>query len=201
MLRKFTGAVTWLACVAVLASACASQKEPARAAINEAEAALQSIAPDAQKYAPDQYQAVADELASAKASYDKGDYKAALATARGLPARINDVGAATTSAKNAAMEQLKNEWNTLSAEVPQMLEAIESRVTTLSKSRKLPKNVDQASFDSAKSGLETMKQDWAAATQASGAGNFEEAVARVKAAQQKGTEILALLKMQQPPPA
>jgi hypothetical protein len=43
-----------------------------------------------------------------------------------------------------------------------------------------------------------MKQDWDAATRASAEGNVEEAVARVKSAQQKGNEVLALLKMQPP---
>ena len=41
-----------------------------------------------------------------------------------------------------------------------------------------------------------MKQEWTAATEASAAGNVEEAVAKVKSAQQKGNEVLGLLKMQ-----
>jgi hypothetical protein len=196
MQRKFLHTAAWLASVLLLASACANYKEPAQAAISEAEAALQNIAADAQKYAPDQYQAVADQLASAKATFAKGDYKAALSAARDLPAKVTELGATVTKAKDAAVAGLKDEWNSLSADVPQMLEAIQSRVDMLSKSRKLPKNIDQASFDAAKSGLETMKQSWTQATQASAAGNVEEAVAAVKAAKEKGTEILGLLKMQ-----
>ena len=198
MQRKFLQTAAWLAMALLLASACANYKEPAQAAISEAEAALQDIAADAQKYAPEQYQAVADQLASAKATFDKGDYKAALAAARDLPGKVTELGATVTKAKDAALAGMKDEWNTLSADVPQMLEAIQSRVDMLSKSRKLPKNIDQASFDAAKSGLETMKQNWTAATQASAAGNVEEAVASVKAARQKGTEILGLLGMQAP---
>jgi hypothetical protein len=200
MQRKFLHTAAALAVALLFASACANYKEPAQAAINEAETSLQNIAVDAQKYAPDQYRAIAGRLESAKATFAKGDYKAALAGARDLPAKVAELAAATTAAKDQAVAALTDEWNALSADVPKMVEAIQSRVDMLSKSRKLPKNIDKASFDAAKSGLESMKQDWTAATQASATGNVEEAVARVKSAQQKGNEVLGLLKMQPPSP-
>lgn len=200
MQRKFLHTAAALAILLLFASACANYREPAQAAINEAGTALQNIAADAQKYAPDQYRAVADQLESAKSTFAKGDYKAALAAARDLPGKVTELASTTTAAKDQAVAALKDEWNSLSGDIPQMVEAIQSRVDMLSKSRKLPKNIDQASFDAAKSGLESMKQDWTAATQASGAGNVEEAVARVKSAQQKGNEVLGLLKMQPPSP-
>jgi hypothetical protein len=199
MQRKFLPAAAALVIALLFASACANYKEPAQQAISQAETALQAIAADAQKYAPDAYREVSDALASAKAAFDKGDHKAALAAARDLPGRVNELGTQVTQAKDAALAGLTAEWNAASGEVPQMVEAIQSRVDMLSKSRKLPKNIDQASFDAAKSGLESMKQDWTAATQASAAGNVEEAVARVKSAQQKGNEVLGLLKMQPAP--
>jgi hypothetical protein len=196
MQRKFLHTAAALAVAVLFASACANYKEPAQAAINEAETSLQNIAVDAQKYAPDQYRAIADQLEAAKATFAKGDYKAALAGARDLPAKVAELAATTTAAKDQAVAAMTDEWNALSADVPKMVEAIQSRVDMLSKSRKLPKNIDKASFDAAKSGLESMKQEWTAATQASASGNVEEAVARVKAAQQKGNEVLGLLKMQ-----
>jgi hypothetical protein len=195
MQGKLLSTAASLAMALLFASACANYKEPAQAAISQAEAALQDIAADAQKYVPDQYQAVSEALTSAKGAFDKGDYKAALAAARDLPGKVTELGAATTKAKDEALAGMKEEWNTLSADVPQMLEAIQSRVDMLSKSSKLPKNIDKASFDSAKAGLETLKQNWTAATQASAAGNVEEAVAQVRAAKEKGTEVLGLLGM------
>jgi hypothetical protein len=200
MQRKFLHTAAALAILLLVASACANYKEPAQAAINEADTALQNIAADAQKYAPDQYRAVADQLESAKSTFAKGDYKAALAAARDLPGKVTELASTTTAAKDQAVAALKDEWNSLSGDIPQMVEAIQSRVDMLSKSRKLPKNIDQASFDAAKSGLDSMKRDWTAATQASAAGNVEEAVARVRSAQQKGNEVLGLLKMQPPSP-
>ena len=46
-----------------------------------------------------------------------------------------------------------HEWEALSEEVPKMVKAIESRVDTLSGSRKLPKDVNKEAFEAAKAAL------------------------------------------------
>lgn len=195
---KIVRNATVIAFMALVAIACASSKEPAQAAIAEAESALQGIANDAQKYVPDQYREAEATLAAARAEFDQRDYKAALAHARELSTKITAVGAAAAAAKNEALARLGSEWNALSADVPQMVQAIESRVSMLSKSRQLPKNIDQASFDAAKTGLDAMKQTWTAATQAFAGGNLDDAVAKAKAVQQQGMEVLGKLGMQKP---
>ena len=52
---------------------CAGQKEPAEKALASAQAALATIHDAAQKYAPDQLQAVETQLAGMKDSLAKGD--------------------------------------------------------------------------------------------------------------------------------
>ena len=49
-----------------------------------------------------------------------------------------------------------------------MVEAIQSRVDILGKSRKLPKNVTAEGFQTAKDGLDSMKSAWGEATASSG---------------------------------
>jgi hypothetical protein len=93
--------------------------------------------------------------------------------------------------KAAATEQ----WNSLSADVPKMVAAIQSRVDILGQSRKLPKNVSQAAFDSAKSGLEYMKSTWAEATSAFSSGDAASAVDKANAVKLKGNEVLQALGM------
>jgi len=44
----------------------------------------------------------------------------------------------TVAAKKTEMEAASQEWTTLAADLPKMVEAIQSRVDMLSKSRKLP---------------------------------------------------------------
>ena len=85
----------------------------------------------------------------------------------------------------AAIASLTDSWNSMSADLPNMVNAIQSRVDTLSKSKKLPKNLDQASFDAAKTGLDDMKSTWSAATQSFNSGNVEDAVAKAKQVQRE----------------
>jgi len=67
---------------------CAGQKEPAEKALARAQSALGAIHDAAQKYAPDELQVVETQLAGAKDSLAKGDYKGVLAAAPALTAAI-----------------------------------------------------------------------------------------------------------------
>jgi hypothetical protein len=68
-------------------------------------------------------------------------------------------------------------------------------VDILSKSKKLPKNVNQAAFDSAKSGLDSMKAAWAEATTAFSAGDAVAAAEKARQVKAQGAEVLKLLGM------
>jgi len=188
----------WLTglCAAVLIIAgCANLKEPATQAVASAESSLAALKDDAAKYAPDALASVEGEVAALKASLDKKDYKAVMASAPKVTTSITSLKD-TVAAKKAEMEAaLASQWTSLSADLPKMVEAIQSRVDTLSKSRKLPKNVDKAAFDAAKSGLESMKAAWAQAMSASSSGNIADAVAKGQAVKDKGTEIMNQLGM------
>ena len=159
-----------LAFVALLASACTNYKEPAQTAISQAETALDAISVDAQKYLPDKYQQTQAAIDAAKATYSKGDYKNALAAAKELPTQVSALATEVAAAKQSAIASLTESWNSLSSDLPNMINAIQSRVDTLSKSKKLPKDIDQASFDAAKTGLDDMKSTWSAATQSRAVG-------------------------------
>src|SRR5262245_21795964 len=118
--------LVWCA-VAVLA-ACTNYKEPAQAAISAAETAIQGIAADAEKYVPDEFKGLQDKLAAAKASFDKGEHKQALEAAKALPAEVDRAAADATAKKKEVMDAMSAEWATLTADVPQMVAAISSRV-------------------------------------------------------------------------
>jgi hypothetical protein len=178
----------WIA-VAVLA-ACTNYKEPAQAAITQAETSMEGIAADAQKYKPEEFKALEDKLAAAKASFDKGDHKEALEAAKVLPAEIDRVSADVAAKKKEVMDEMSAEWGKLSADVPQMVAAISSRVEVLSKSKKPPKG-----FEEARTGLESLKTLWSEATAAATAGNYDEAVAKGRTAQANGKEIMGQLGM------
>jgi hypothetical protein len=187
------------ACAALLlAAGCASQKEPATKAIADAEAALAGFRDDAAKYLPDDLQSVEGTIASLKDNLQKGDYKAILAAAPELTSKLNalkDAAASKKAEMEAAIEKAKSDWTGFAADLPNMVSAIQSRVDILSKSKKLPKNLDAASFDAAKSGLATMKSTWDEAMAAFGSGNALDAAAKAQQVKDKGNEVMQLLGM------
>jgi hypothetical protein len=194
MKRKSLWLTTLCAAVLVIA-ACANLKEPATQAVASAEASLAALKDEAAKYAPDALTPVEAEVAAMKDSLAKKDYKTVMASGPKVTASIAALKD-TIAAKKAEMEAaLASQWTALSADLPKMVEAIQSRVDTLSKSRKLPKNVDKAAFEAAKSGLESLKATWAEATSASSSGNIADAVAKAQAVKDKGTEIMSQLGM------
>ena len=189
--RILSGAL--VASLLVLA-ACAGQKGPATTAMTAAESALASIKDDAAKYLPEELKGAEGTLASLKNSLEKGDYKAVLAGAPALMGNLDtlktQVGAKLEEAKVAATE-----WAGYATDLPKMVEAIQSRVTTLASAKKLPSGLNAAAVDTAKTGLESMKSTWADATAAFTGGNAIDAVAKAKAVKAKGEEVLKLLGM------
>ena len=168
----------------LLAVGCANQKEPATKAVADAEATLATFRDEASRYASTELQSAEAAIASLKASLDKGDYKAVVAGAPALSTQLESLRTTVTDKKaeaEAANEAAKANWAPLSADVPKMVEAIQSRVDILSKSKKLPKGLAAATFDSAKASFEEMKATWQATT-AAAAGNAVEAVSQGEAA-------------------
>ncbi len=183
---------------AVLVVGCANQKAPAEQAVAGAETALAAVRDDAQKYVPDQLQAVDSQLAALKDSLTKGDYKAVLTGAPTLNSAISSLKDAADAKKadaEAALAKAKDAWGPLNAEVPKMVEAIQSRITALSKSHHLPKGVTKDGLAAAKSGVDSLKSMWGEASNASASGDFTTAVSKAQAVKDKAAEIMKSLGM------
>src|ERR1700739_838909 len=126
----------WLlaAFAAALVTSCANQKAPAEQAIAGAETSLAAVRDTAQKYAPDQLQAVEDQLKGLKDSLAKGDYRAVLTGAPTVNSAISSLKEAAESKKveaEAALARAKDAWGPVSADVPKMVEALAKRVERL----------------------------------------------------------------------
>lgn len=194
MIRKSV----WMAAVAMLAIAagCANQKGPATKAIADAEAAIAAFKDDAARLLPDDLSSVESTLTGLKDSLARGDYKAVLAAAPDLTKKITELRDATSAKKaewEAATAAAKEEWTAYAADLPKMLEAIQSRVDILGKARRLPRNVSKDAFESAKAGLDSMKSHWAAANDAFNAGDAIDAAKQAQAVKDKGNEVLGQL--------
>jgi uncharacterized phage infection (PIP) family protein YhgE len=174
--------------------ACASNKEPAAAAIKTAEDALNAVKAEAMRYVPDKVKAVEDAITAAKGSFDKKDYDAALNAAKAIPDKVKEL---TTAAATKKAELTKN-WEELSAGLPKMLDAIKSRLDILSKSKKLPAGLDKAKLESAKSGYETAVKMWYDAKANFSGGNLTDAMAKATTVKEKAVEAMKTLNMQVP---
>ena len=198
----FTGFLSMVLAALVLAG-CANQMEPAKKAIADIEAAISAAGADASQYVPDQLQAVTGQLADLKAKFDQKDYKGVLAAAPALLTQAQGLAGAASSAKQAAeeaakaaaLEALNAEWASLSGALPAQVAAIQSRVDILSKSKKLPANLDQATFDSVQAGLTEAKGLWDQANAAQASGNVEAAVAAARQVKEKADAAMAALGM------
>ena len=175
-------------------AACESGKAPAEQAIKAAEEAFNAVKAEAVKYVPDQAKAVEDALNAAKDSFAKKDYTAALSAATGVAAKAKDLVAAVAAKK----ADLTKGWEDLSSGLPKMLDAVKSRVDDLSRSRKLPANLDKAKLEEAKSVLAEANKLWDEANNAYKEGNLADALAKGTAVKEKAAQIMSALGIQLP---
>jgi hypothetical protein len=187
-----------LALLAPLALVYGCSKAPADAAIKAAESAVEAAKPLAEKFVPDQMKSLSDALADAKDKFGKGDYSGALAAAKDLPAKANDVLAAAKAKK----EELTKAWEGLTKDVSSSLSAVTAKIGELSSMKKLPKGMDKAKLDGAKAALDSANQAWAKAAEAAKGDKWTEALKAAGEVKAKAAEIMASLGMPgEPAPA
>jgi hypothetical protein len=183
--------------VAALAAGCASDKVPAEQAIKAAEAAVAAVGAEATKLVPDQAKTLDAAVASVKDKFAKGEYKAVLTEAPALATRAKEVAAAAAAKK----AELTKSWEQMSAGLPQMVDAVKSRIDILSQSKKLPATVTQEKFDAAKAGLAEATKGWEEATTAFKNGALTDALAKGETVKVKTVQALEALGMPVPPAA
>ncbi len=140
---------------------------------------------------PDQLKAGETSLSTVKASFEKGDYKAALTGARERAPKTKDLLTAAAAKK----DELTKSWGELSGGLPGMVAAIKSKVDALARTRKLPANLTKEKLDAAKTGLAALTQTWNDATAAFKGGNLMDAVSKANEVKAKAAEIMGTLGM------
>ena len=186
------------ALAAVLLSGCNTQKGPAEQAVASAQAALDAVRDDAQKYAPENLGGAEAKLADMKGSFAKGDYAGVLAAAPGVTsaiASLKDAAAAKKTEAEAALAKAKDDWGPASAAVPKMVDDIAKHVETLSKTKKLPKGVTKEAVAAAKTGLDSLKSTWSDAGNAASSGDYTTAMAKAQSVKDKAAEMMKSLGM------
>jgi hypothetical protein len=173
--------------------ACANQMEPAKKMLGDVEAAVTAAGADAQQYIPEQVASVNQKLGELKAAFDKQDYKTVIAGAPALLVEAKGLADAAAAKKKEVLEALGAQWTSLAAELPQSLSAVEAKLATLAKTRKLPAGVTKDGIAAAKGGVAEAKTAWDEAKAAFGAGNVQAALDKAKVVKAKLTEVAAQL--------
>jgi PBP1b-binding outer membrane lipoprotein LpoB len=194
---RFSNVFLALAATALFASGCAQQKAPATKALKAVEASLAEVRDDAAKYAPEGLKGVESQVARLNESLDKKEYDNVLAGTPELEKAVGSLKDAVASGKKhaaAALAAAKSEWTALNTEVPKMIENIQTTVDEQSK-KKIRFKVSKEELESAKSGLEWMKSEWAEATAAVNSGKQITAAEKARAVKAKGEEVQKTLGM------
>jgi HAMP domain-containing protein len=196
---RFYNVFLAIAATAMIATGCAQQKAPATKALAAIESSLAEVRDDAAKYAPEGLKGVDSQIARLKESLDKKEYDNVLAGTPALEKAVGSLRDAVAAGKKhaaAALAAAKTEWESLNSEVPKMVENIQTRVDELSK-KKVRFRVSKDELESAKSGLEWMKSEWAEATAASNSGKQIAAAEKALAVKAKGEEVQKTLGMKE----
>lgn len=190
----------WLAAsaAAMLMLACSSQKAPAEEAVAKINTSLEAIHDTAAKYTPDTLKNVEEQVATLKQSFAKGDYSGVLAAAPAVTAAVASLrqeALTKSSEADAALAKVKQQWRTLTYEVPKLVAGLHTQVDTLSGSRSLPKGVSKASVASAKDGVASLDAMWSDANSTVSSGDYAGAVTKGQAVKDKATELMHTLGM------
>jgi hypothetical protein len=166
----------WIAAAGFMLAACANQKGPAQKLVKDIETTVNSAAPDAARYAPDQLSDVEKKLGDLKASLDKRDYKTVVKGAPPVMGAAQALASAAAAKKDQVTRGLHLEWIGLATALPGDATALQSRIDFLSKieNKKLASGVD---LGTAESSLNDATSVWSSAQAAFAGGRLEEAVA------------------------
>ena len=193
-LKKYMLLIFFVVISLYLVACVSANKEPAAAAIKAAEDAFNAVKGEAMKYVPDKANSVEDAIIIAKASFDKGNFDAALETAKAIPEKVKVL----TTAIEAKKVELTRSWEEISGGMPEMLDAIKDRLDILSASKKLPKTLDKAKLEGAKADYEAAAKMWDEAKSTFSGGNMADAIAKAKTVKEKAMEVMNNLGMQAP---
>ena len=160
-------------------------KGPAEEAIKAASQAVDSVRADGSKFASEQFKQLEGALKAAQDDFAKGEYKAALATAKDLGAKAQEVAKAAADKKAA----LTKSWEETSAGISQALDAVKKKLDELAAAKKLPKEFTKEKLAELRSAADAATKEFDDAKAAAGA-DVAKAVETANALKTKVAEII-----------
>jgi len=167
--------------------------ERAKQALDEISYNVATNLVDGTKYVPAEVAHVQQELADLQGAYGKRNYAAVLSRAPAVLADAKSLATYAAIQKSQVAQALDEQWSGFPATLPQRIAAVEDRIATLSKPKRIPKGVD---LSTAKAALADAKDGWGRAQAAMASGDFEDAIATAKDVKAKTDIAAAALKLE-----
>jgi hypothetical protein len=164
----------WLLSSLVVAAACTSAKGRAEADIAAADRALAALPADAAKVVPDQLTPLSDAVNQGKDQLSKGDYAAASASAREVPAQAQLLADSLPARKASLTAAL----DTLSVAMPRNLAAIKAKLDSIGKGKRLPRGLDQQQLQEAQDTYAAASAEWTEVMSSYQSGDLASAMSR-----------------------
>jgi hypothetical protein len=182
-----------IAVLCVLVVACSRDKGPAEEAIKQAVQAVEQVRGEASQFAAQQFQELEAKLRAVQDSFAKKEYSAALQAAQGVVSSATEVGQAAATAK----ADLTKAWEDMSAGMPQLMEAVKSRLDILAEAKKLPEGLDQNRLASLRTSYDEAVAQFEEAKNAAASGALAKAVELGSSVKTKAAEVATALGLQQ----
>lgn len=195
MRRIIIGIAVLLVAGSMLGSIGCSGKTAATAAVDAAQTAFDAVKDQTAKVLPEETQKLSDAITAAKTDIDQGKIKEGMDAAKALPDQVKQLSDDAAKKK----DELTASWTSMSAELPKSIEAVQSKVDALSKTKKLPAGLDANTLTGLKDSLASIKQSWTDAQAAFTSGNLADAMAKVGTIKQALVAAMTTLKMEVPP--
>jgi len=159
-----------------LLSACDPNKQPAQQAYAKVEASVAPVREMLEKYAPEEYEQLNQTMDSMRSKLNSEDYQGALDMQSKVMAQLAAASSAAGQRKNAVVKGLSNEWKTLIATVPSMVEQVTARVNTLLAASKLPAGISRETVVRSQGIAAQLSGQWNAALSSAQRNSFDDAV-------------------------
>jgi xanthine dehydrogenase molybdopterin-binding subunit B len=188
---RISSFVLSLCAATLLISGCAKNQQEAKKTVDSIEESIKDIRADAERYAPDGLKSIETQIARFKADIEAKNYDDVVAGSASLNKAVDSLKAAVATGKEHARQALavaKTEWESLSVEVPKMVETLDARVAELDK-RKVFRGIKKEDFEAAKGELQTLKTTWQEAEDDAKAGKPVAAADKGKTAKSIGDSL------------
>jgi len=160
--------------VLFLTTACSGAKGRAESDVAAAEQALAALPLEAPKVVPEELSPLQDAVNQGKDQLGKGDYAAASASVHDVPEKARRL-ADSLPARSAA---LRAALDTLAVAMPRNLAAIQAKLDSIGRSRRLPRGLDEQEFQEAKETHAAVSAEWPAVLASVESGDLAGAMSR-----------------------